>query len=87
MEQNEGLGWTNFVLGKWDPKWQTVQQSYLTSIRSRKSSLRWTAAVIYKLHMTVWNVWDFRNNINKGKNGPEHLLKKMRIVLYDQQRV
>ena len=26
--------------------------------------------------MTVWNVWDFRNNINKGKNGPEYLLKK-----------
>ena len=26
--------------------------------------------------MTVWNVWDFRNNINKGKNGPEYLQKK-----------
>ena len=26
--------------------------------------------------MTVWNVWDFRNSINKGKNSPENLLKK-----------
>ena len=26
--------------------------------------------------MIVWNVWDCRNNINKGKNGPEYLLKK-----------
>ena len=26
--------------------------------------------------MTVWNVWDFRNSINKGKNNPEYLLKK-----------
>ena len=26
--------------------------------------------------MTVWNVWDFRNNFNKGKNGPEYLLEK-----------
>ena len=75
-EQNEGLGWTNFVLGRWSPKWQTVQQQYLTSIRSRKSSLRWAAAVIHKLLMTVWNVWDFRNSINKGKNNPEYLLKK-----------
>ena len=75
-EQNDGLGWTNFVLGRWSPKWQQVQQQYLTSIKSRKSSLRWAAAVINKLLMTVWNVWDFRNNINKGKNGPEYLQKK-----------
>ena len=27
-EQNKGLGWTNFVLGRWSPKWQTVQQKY-----------------------------------------------------------
>ena len=20
-EQNEGLGWTNFILGRWSPKW------------------------------------------------------------------
>ena len=26
--------------------------------------------------MTVCNVWNFRNNINQGKNGPEYLLKK-----------
>ena len=32
VEQNEGLGWTNFVQGRWTPKWQTVQQSYLTSV-------------------------------------------------------
>ena len=38
-EQSEGLRWTNFVLGRQSPKWQTVQQLYLKSIRSRKSSL------------------------------------------------
>ena len=80
-EQNRGLGWTNFVLGRWSPKWQMVRQKYLTSIRSRKSSLRWAVAVIHKLLMTVWNVWDFRNNINKGKNGPEYLLKNGTCVI------
>ena len=78
-EQNEGLGWTNFVLGRWSPKWQEVQQVYLTSIQSRKSSLRWAAAVINKLLMTVWNVWDFRNNINNGKNGPEYKEKRREL--------
>ena len=52
-EQNKGLGWTNFVLGRWRPKRQEVQQQYLTSIQSRKSSLCWAAAVINKLLMTV----------------------------------
>ena len=28
-EQNEGLGWINLVLGRWSPKWQKVQQTYL----------------------------------------------------------
>ena len=28
------------------------------------------------LLMTVWNVWDFRNNISKGKNDPEYVRKK-----------
>ena len=33
------------------------------------------AVVIHKLLMTVWNVWGFRNNINKGKNGLEYSRK------------
>ena len=26
--------------------------------------------------MTVWNIWDFRNNINKGENGQEYVRKR-----------
>ena len=29
--------------------------------------------------MTVWNIWDFRYNINKRKNGPEYLLKTQEL--------
>ena len=29
--------------------------------------------------MTVWNVYDFRNNFYKRKNGPEYLLKKQEL--------
>ena len=64
------------MLGRWSPKWQNVQKKYLTSFRSRKSSLRWAASIIHKLLMTVWNIWDFRNNINQGKNGIEYVRKK-----------
>lgn len=29
--------------------------------------------------MTVWNVWDFRNNINKGKIGPDYVRKRREL--------
>ena len=29
--------------------------------------------------MTVRNVWNFRNNINKGKNGPEYVRKRREL--------
>ena len=67
------------MLGRWSPKWQIAQKKYLTSIKSKKSSLRWAALIIHKLLMTVWNVWDFRNNINKGKNDPKYVRKQREL--------
>ena len=34
-EQDKGLGWNNFLLGRWSPRWQTVQKRYLRSIRNK----------------------------------------------------
>ena len=34
-EQNEGLKWYHFILGRWSPRWQLVQKSYLQSIGSK----------------------------------------------------
>ena len=35
--------------------------------------------------MTVWNIWDFRNNINKGKHGPEYVQKRRELCKIIQE--
>jgi hypothetical protein len=34
-DQNNHLGWNNFVLGRWSPKWQKVQQQFYTQTNSK----------------------------------------------------
>ena len=33
----------------------------------------------------MWNVWDFRNNINKGKNGPDYVRKRRELCKIIQE--
>ena len=63
------IGWNNFFLGRWSFKWQTVQEKYLVRIGSRRSSSRWTTAIINKLMNTVWKIWQTRINLKFGKDG------------------
>jgi hypothetical protein len=32
-DQNNHLGWNNFVLGRWSPKWQKLQQQFYTQTK------------------------------------------------------
>ena len=64
------LGWTNFFLGRWTPVWRTLQEAHYVSISSRRSSLRWTSAIIHHLLLTAWDLWQFRNNRLHGETGP-----------------
>jgi hypothetical protein len=58
-DQNKHLGWNNFVLGRWSPKWQKVQQQFYTQTNSKRTSERWATAIIHKLLLTVWDQWQF----------------------------
>ena len=69
IKDQQKIGWNNFILGRWSKKWQLVQKRYFAEIGSRKSSLRWTTSIIYKLMMTVWDIWNFRNSLIHGKGG------------------
>ena len=37
--------------------------------------------------MTVWNIWDFRNNVNKGKNDPEYVQKRRELCKNNPRRI
>jgi len=51
------LGWHYFVLGFWVPEWRHVQVIHYKRISSKKLSLRWATAVIHRLFLTAWDMW------------------------------
>jgi hypothetical protein len=70
QDQHTTLGWNNFILGRWSPKWQKAQQNYYNLTRSKRTSKRWATAIIHKLLLTVWDQWQFRNSIAHSDEGP-----------------
>jgi hypothetical protein len=69
------LGWDNFVLGRWCPSWRKHQDEYYSSTGSLRTSLRWATAVIHKLLLTAWDLWDYRNGRLHGHAGPRELAR------------
>ena len=69
IKAQQKVGWTNFILGRWTPLWQKVQQKHLEHIKSRRSSKRWASAIIEKHLLTIWDVWQFRCTIVHGPGG------------------
>ena len=78
-DQNNKLNWYHFMVGRWSPKWRHVQQRYLKSIQSKRSSLRWCTAIIYKLMHTVWDVWQYRNQLVFADDGELQIDERNRI--------
>ena len=68
LEQKK-IGWTNFVLGRFSPKWQISQDIYYTEPNKQQSSQRWLTAIVKKFLLICWDVWDFQNNLIHRKVG------------------
>ena len=67
-DQNE-IGWDNYMLGRWSKKWQSIQKLHFDSISSKQSPKRWTSASIQQFMLTCWDIWDFCNTLIHGKGG------------------
>jgi len=67
------LGWDNFVLGRWCPAWRKFQAQHYTDIGSRRTSLHWATAIIHKLLLTAWDLWQYHNNRLHASAGPREL--------------
>ena len=70
MEAQEEIGWVNFILGRWTTKWLVVQKNYYSRLNICNSPKRWVIAIIHKLLMITWNLWDFRNGFIHSPSGP-----------------
>ena len=67
------------MMGRWSPKWRKVQEQYLTSIKSKRSSLRWSTAIIYKLMLVVWDIWQYCNQLVFADDGELQVEERNRI--------
>jgi hypothetical protein len=63
VEDQSRHGWYSFFMGFLSPCWQQYQFNYYQRKGSKKSSKRWTAALIAHLWNTAWDFWKFRNEI------------------------
>jgi hypothetical protein len=68
------------MFGRWHQKWAAAQQSYLQFLHSKLSIRRWTAALIHKLYLTAWDLWEHRNRIlHASIVGPRAIAERARV--------
>jgi hypothetical protein len=65
-------------------EWEAMQAQYYHDIKSRRSSKRWTVALITKLWEVAWELWDFRNAVFHHQQNQS--LLEDRSVLDDKVR-
>ena len=63
------IGWTNFLCGRWGVTWKLAQQRHYLKIKSRKSPRLWAIAILKKLLLLRWNMWQFRNTALHSPTG------------------
>ena len=63
------IGWTNFLCGRWGVKWKEAQQRHYLGMKSRKLARLWVIAIIKKLLLLQWDMWQFRNTALHSPTG------------------
>ena len=70
ITQQTSIDWTNFLFGCRHYKWKLGHEVHLQYLRSTRSSRRWVIAIIAKLQLTAWDMWQHRNSILHALSSP-----------------
>jgi hypothetical protein len=63
IEDQNQIGWYNFILGRLSLSWADCQQRFLQSLGRRSTSRRWVIALIRQLWEVAWDMWSNRIGI------------------------
>ena len=63
VDDQRQIGWDNILFGRLATQWQDLQQTHLSSTKSRRSAERWAADMTYKLLQLSHTLWTTRNGI------------------------
>ena len=55
-------GWKNFCIQRWNC-WSFIQKLHFIQIDSCHFGYLWTTAFLHKLTMTIWNLWQYQNDV------------------------
>jgi hypothetical protein len=66
-EHQSQCGWKNFFEGFLVKEWRVESQAHLSRLKSKRSSKRWTSALIRKLWQVAWDLWEHRNGYLHAK--------------------
>ena len=77
IQEQDQIGWWNFMLGRVSKKITSLQDQYYDRINSKFTGATWTRRLIKEIWKVSWNMWEQRNDrLHKGDT-PENT----RIVL------
>ena len=69
IEDQADIGWTNFLCGRWSVKWREAQTRHYLRMNKRKSAGFWVIAILKKLIMIRWDMWQFCNEALHSPTG------------------
>jgi hypothetical protein len=79
LEDQDFIGWNNFLEGCIAKTWTETQQKYYEWLGCRKTGRRWTEALIRKLSEVAWDMWEHRNHILHAKENEDVLHNMIQV--------
>jgi hypothetical protein len=81
-EQND-IGHVNCFYGLLSNRWQNLQQSHYTTIKSKSRSTTWLYLVIKKLWDITSDMWDYRNSVLHRQTTSLHYVQQRQELIQD----
>ena len=76
--------WKNLCIQRWNC-WSFIQKLHFIQIGSCHFRYHWNTDFLYKLNMTIWNLWQYQNDVllpaNNGLAAVARLLPKNPLLL------
>ena len=71
FKKQTNIGWIQTLMGLIFHDWAEVQNTYLRSLGTKISGVRWISALIRKLWDTAWEIWNFSNHTLHATDGSQ----------------
>ena len=86
IEEQDSIGWWNFLLGRVSTKFATLQEAYYISLGSDRGGRTWLSALIRESADISFHMWEHRNNILHNTMTPrdQAILETLRQQIKDE---